>query len=187
MKLSVDQKTQLLEIARNSIRSYFEKKNFQNKENYSRVFYEKLATFVTLTIKDNLRGCIGELYPRRTLIESIKSNAIAAAFEDTRFEPLKESEFNDTKIEISILSKPNLFKYNKIDELIDYFQKFKYGVILDFGNGIVSTYLPQVWQEISDPNEFLGSLSEKAGMNYLDFMNDDVKIFTYTVENFKEK
>ncbi|MBN1197651.1 MAG: AmmeMemoRadiSam system protein A [Candidatus Aminicenantes bacterium] len=64
------------------------------------------GVFVTLHIGGNLRGCIGMPLPRQPVYEAVRENAIAAAFEDPRFPPLRDSELSRIHIEISVMTAP---------------------------------------------------------------------------------
>lgn len=144
----------------------------------------KQACFVTLTSKGNLRGCIGHILPVQPLWQDIIENAQAAAFSDPRFFPLSEEEFKQTNIEISLLSLPLRLDYKTTDELLDYLSKQKPGVILKKGH-YQATFLPQVWDELTEPKEFLTHLSLKAGLSPKEWAQD-IEIETYQVEKITQ-
>lgn len=124
---------------------------------------EKKSCFVTLTENGNLRGCIGNILPIRELWKDVAENAQAAAFGDPRFLPLTRGEFKNIELEISVLSCPVKFEYDSEEELTDYLRKNKPGVIIK-KNRRSATFLPQVWEEISEPEDFLSHLCLKAGL-----------------------
>jgi len=124
---------------------------------------KKAACFVTLTIGGNLRGCIGNLLPVQSLYKDVMENARAAAFSDYRFFPLAKQEYESVKVEISVLSELRKFKYQTKNELLEYLGKNKSGVVLR-KEKLAATFLPQVWEEIERPEEFLNQLCQKAGM-----------------------
>ena len=62
------------------------------------------ATFVTLTQRGQLRGCIGSLEAWRPLLADVQENACNAAFRDPRFEPLRADELPVTRVEVSLLT-----------------------------------------------------------------------------------
>ncbi len=142
------------------------------------------ATFVTLTQRGNLRGCIGSLEAHRPLAEDVRQNAIAAAFRDARFNPLNESELAITRVEVSLLSPQEpLPSKNEADALA----RLRPGV-----DGVVfvcdhrrSTFLPQVWEQLPYPQQFMAHLKRKAGLAE-NFWSPEVKLFRYTVEKWKE-
>jgi len=142
------------------------------------------ATFVTLTLHGQLRGCIGSLVAHRSLLDDLISNAQSAAFHDPRFSPLSQEEFSIIKIEVSLLSEPKLVSYTDKAELKSLIYKGKDGVILRVGN-YQATFLPQVWEELDDFESFFAHLGMKAGIG-----NDPLayhpEIYTYQVEKIKE-
>jgi len=180
----------LLKLARKSIEYYIkngrQKTLLAGNSPQNQELKEKLATFVTLTIDGELRGCIGKLLPAQALYADVVENAYLAAFEDTRFYPVTEDELIKIKIEISVLSRPVELRYKDIEELKKFLFVNKPGVILSWGL-YQATYLPQVWKDIDDVDEFLGSLCLKAGLNAGQWKSGDCGIKTYTVESFSEK
>lgn len=142
------------------------------------------ATFVTLTQHGQLRGCIGSLEAHRPLVEDVRQNALAAAFHDTRFEPLSASELSLTRIEVSLLSPQQPLPF---DSEIDALAKLRPGV-----DGVVfayhhqrSTFLPQVWAQLPHPQQFMAHLKRKAGLAD-NFWSPEVRLFRYTVDKWKE-
>ena len=125
------------------------------------------SSFVTLMQGDELRGCVGTLDAERPLAEDIAANACAAAFQDTRFKPLTLEEFARTDIEVSLLSTPKRLRFADHAELIARLRPGIDGVILEYGDekeGKHATYLPQVWEGLPDPERFIASLKQKAGI-----------------------
>ena len=102
----------LLKLARESIEEEFFDVKLEKLEGDK--FQEKSGVFVTLTLFDRLRGCIGFPYAILPLIDAVKEAAKNAAFSDPRFSPLTEHEFKDVKIEISILTKPEKCKEREV-------------------------------------------------------------------------
>ena len=126
---------------------------------------ESRATFVTLTQGGELRGCVGALEARRPLAEDVAANACAAAFEDSRFKPLTLEEFARTRIEVSLLSTPKTMSFESHAELIRRLRPGVDGVILEqIEEGGRATFLPQVWDDLADPEQFIARLKHKAGM-----------------------
>ena len=140
------------------------------------------ASFVTLTQKGKLRGCIGSLVARRPLIEDIIANAKNAAFRDPRFPKLSKEELSTTDIEVSILTKPELLEYSDIDDLKRKIRPNIDGVILKLDEK-QATFLPQVWEELPDFESFFAHLLNKAGLSMESFKNHP-QIQTYTVKKF---
>ena len=149
--------------------------------------HEDGASFVTLHKRSGaLRGCIGSLVARRPLIDDVQANAKAAAFQDPRFPPLREEELGDIVIEVSILSAPEPLAYDGPEELIEKLRPNVDGVVLERGWNR-ATFLPQVWEQLPEPEKFLAHLCYKAGLPPDAWRNQDVKISTYQVEKFSEE
>ncbi len=148
---------------------------------------DKGTVFVTLNTKSNhnLRGCIGSIIAHRSLYEDLVHNAKSAAFDDPRFPPLKQEEFNDISIEVSILSEPQLVTYDTIDDLKNKIRVGEDGVILKL-NGYQATFLPQVWRELSSFELFMSHLCQKAGM-HSDCLRYKPQIYTYKVQEYQEE
>jgi AmmeMemoRadiSam system protein A len=120
------------------------------------------ATFVTLTENERLRGCIGSLDPRRTLIEDAVANTAQAAFADPRFPPLKESELTGLRLDVSILSHPRPIPARSESELAAALEPDRDGLILSAGKRR-ALFLPSVWSQLPDAQAFVRHLMAKAG------------------------
>lgn len=142
------------------------------------------ATFVTLTRGGELRGCIGTLEAHRPLVEDLEHNARAAAFDDPRFPALSEAELARTRVEVSILSKPEPLSFKDEADALAQLRPGVDGVILEAG-WHRATFLPQVWEQLPRPAEFLAHLKRKAGLA-IDDWSEDVRLLRYTVEKYKE-
>lgn len=175
-----------LMIAREAILSVFQHTELDSAgvvQNYPELSHPA-ATFVTLTENNQLRGCIGSLIAHRPLIDDLISNARSAAFRDPRFEPLQPEEIDKIRVEVSILSQPQKLIYTSIDELRHIIRPHIDGVILRHGNH-QATFLPQVWDELGNFDDFFTHLGYKAGMDG-DPLIHYPEIYTYQVEKFKE-
>lgn len=181
--MNLIQKSQLLELARETIESHFSGQKFDLNP-ISKEFLEKRGVFVTLTKNGELRGCIGYILPIKSIYESVKENALHAAFNDSRFLPIKKEELKNIKIEISILSLPKLIAFSRPEELLKKLKPGIDGLILE-KNGRQSTFLPQVWEELPDKVEFLEHLSLKAGFGRNIWK--EARISTYQAEVFGEE
>ncbi len=123
------------------------------------------ATFVTLTENERLRGCIGSLDPRRTLIEDAVANTAQAAFADPRFPPLKESELTGLRLDVSILSHPRPIPAGSESELAAALEPDRDGLILSAGKRR-ALFLPSVWRHLPDARAFVRHLMAKAGFEF---------------------
>ena len=143
------------------------------------------ATFVTLFLRDALRGCIGTLEARRPLGVDVRVNATAAAFRDPRFPALQHSEFDGLAIEVSLLSAAERLHFADEEDLLARLQPGVDGVVLEY-TGRRATFLPQVWATLPRPRDFLAELKLKAGMP-ADFWTADINAFRYGVTKWKER
>jgi len=176
----------LLKIARKSILEEFENKRLIDREKLITEYpflSEERATFVTLKIDNQLRGCIGSILPRKPLIDDVVYNAKQAAFADPRFSPLTFEEYKKIHIEISILTIPQLLEYEDKIDLKNKITK-KDGVILILGDK-QATFLPSVWEELPVFELFFAHLCLKAGIseNCLDY---HPVIYTYQAQIIEE-
>ena len=135
------------------------------------------ATFVTLKKQGELRGCIGSLKPQRTLAEDVVHNAYASAFSDSRFYPVKTEELSDIQIEISVLSPMEAMAVASEEELLSAIKPNIDGLLIQ-NNYHSATFLPQVWEQLPDPVEFLLHLKQKAGLPSHEWP-DDMNCFRY--------
>jgi AmmeMemoRadiSam system protein A len=142
------------------------------------------ASFVTLTQYGELRGCIGSLEAHRSLLTDVKSNAVSAALHDTRFMPLTLAELDITNIEISLLTRALEMKFKDEADALSQLNPGVDGVIFEFGR-YRSTFLPQVWEQLPKPRQFIAHLKQKAGFPE-NFWDKDVKISRYSVSKFSE-
>lgn len=142
------------------------------------------ATFVTLTQEGHLRGCIGSLEAHRPLDFDVRANARAAAFGDPRFSPLRLAELQRTRIEVSLLSPAVPIDFTNEQDAVAKLRPAIDGIIFEW-NGRRGTFLPQVWEDLHDPQLFLNLLKQKAGMP-TDFWAPDVRLYRYEVQKWKE-
>lgn len=142
------------------------------------------ACFITLKQGEKLRGCIGTLRAHRALLDDVKANAIAAAFRDPRFKPLSEAEFATTKLEISLLSALEHMTFIDEQQALAQLRVGVDGVVFEYGHHS-STFLPQVWEDMNEPAEFMSHLKYKAGLPP-DFWDPQVRLSRYTVTEWRE-
>jgi AmmeMemoRadiSam system protein A len=146
---------------------------------------ERSATFVTLKLAGGLRGCVGSLHAVRTLRDDVQANAIAAAFRDPRFAPLEAAELARISLEVSLLSPEERITAASESEVLAQLRPGVDGVILEFEQHR-ATLLPQVWERLSDPREFLAALRLKARLPE-DFWSDGMLLSRYQVVTWKEE
>ena len=184
----------LLRIAREAI-----ERRLSGQSNLSRKDLEKSAgknaaalmqergAFVTLTINGELRGCIGSIFADAPLLHTVYDNALNAAFSDSRFMPLSKNEFGKIAIEVSVLSPIFPLDYSDAPDLLSKLKPHEHGVLLRFSNGAGSTFLPQVWEQLPQKEEFLSHLCAKAGMRPDSWRTLHPKVSVYSVQSAEER
>jgi uncharacterized protein len=143
------------------------------------------ACFITVRRDDKLRGCIGTLRAHRALADDVKANAVAAAFRDPRFAPLNADELTSISLEISLLSALEPMTFAAESDALAQLRAGTDGIVFEYGHH-TSTFLPQVWDDIREPAEFLAHLKYKAGLPP-DFWDPTVKLSRYTVSKWREE
>jgi AmmeMemoRadiSam system protein A len=142
------------------------------------------ASFVTLTRQGELRGCIGTLEAHRPLGLDVCENAVAAAFRDPRFMPLTRVEFDAIRVEVSVLSPSEVLVVASEEHALATLRPNVDGVVFEYRH-YRSTFLPQVWEQLPEPAEFMAHLKRKAGLP-MDFWAEEVRLSRYTVSKWKE-
>lgn len=175
----------LLELARKTLKQVIDKGPIPPEPDDPALSVHA-ATFVTLKIAGKLRGCIGNLEPVGPLWQGIRDNTINAALNDYRFSPLTKKELARVHIDISILSPPQSLEYADTEDLLAKLRPGVDGVILRDGHRS-ATFLPQVWQQLSSPELFLGHLCLKAGLPQEAWRQKNLSIHTYQVQCFEEE
>ena len=144
------------------------------------------ASFVTLTERGDLRGCIGALEPYQPLLEDVREHAAAAALNDYRFPPVRPFELAFIKLEISRLTFPQSLEYTTPADLLARLRPEVDGVILRDGSRR-ATFLPQVWEKLPEPESFLAHLCQKMGASPDLWIRRHLQVQVYQVEEFSEK
>jgi AmmeMemoRadiSam system protein B/AmmeMemoRadiSam system protein A len=170
----------LLNVARESIAYYLDKGQKKTFVTRDSELLTPAAVFVTLTQKGELRGCIGVLEARASLLETVADFAVAAAVEDNRFSPVTARELPGLRIEISVLSPmervPNA----------DSIQPKVHGVLVRRGRH-QGLFLPQVWEHFSSKEDFMDELCrQKAHLPARAWQDPDTELYTFTVFAFEE-
>lgn len=143
------------------------------------------ATFVTLTIDGELRGCIGTLEPHRSLGDDVRENAVSAAFRDPRFDPLRAAELPEIRVEVSLLSAAEPIVAADEAAALAALRPHTDGVVLEYKQ-YRGLFLPQVWEQLPEPTKFLAHLKRKAGLP-MNFWSPAVRLFRFTVSKWKEE
>ena len=182
--LSPADRATLLEVARASIQHGLQHRQALavHPDDYPQTLRPLRATFVTLEIGGQLRGCIGALAAYQPLVQDVAAHAYAAAFEDPRFPELRSDEFPKLEIFISVLSPPEPLRFDSEEDLLAQLRPGVDGLILRFRD-YRATFLPAVWESLPDPYLFLAQLKHKAGLP-LDFWSPELRVERCTTEYF---
>ena len=172
----------LLARARNAIAS--DLGGAQVKEPEHPALHQRGATFVTLTRQGALRGCIGSLQAYRPLDQDVRENARAAAFRDRRFTPLSAAELAATRVEVSLLTPAEPIRFATEEDAVRQLRPGIDGVILE-SERHRGTFLPQVWESVPDPWQFMSELKRKTGLAN-DFWSEDLRLYRYEVQKWSE-
>lgn len=176
-------KKELLQIASQALsESIVRHKDYSpSRKDYSNELFDKGASFVTLKLNGELRGCIGTVVPHVAIAHDIANNTFRAALEDSRFPPLTEAELPQVDFSISLLTGFERIRYLNEADLLNRIKPGIDGIIIRDGDR-QGLFLPSVWKELPDKNEFLKNLKIKAGMNP-GFWSNNIKVYRFrTVE-----
>lgn len=151
---------------------------------YSRLLKSLGASFVTLRMGSDLRGCMGSLRADAPLIQDVAQNAFSAAFRDPRFPPLLKMEYKQVHIHISILEPSQPMSFTDEEDLLRQIVPGEDGLILSV-DGKSGTFLPSVWETLPDKREFLKALKLKARLRE-DVWSPSVQVSRYHTYSAEE-
>ncbi|NAW65815.1 AmmeMemoRadiSam system protein A [Photobacterium halotolerans] len=185
--LNKGEMTQLLDIAREAIRSHFSEAlpRPPQLDLYNRKLLANGACFVTLEVDGELQGCLGTVTANEPLVLEVHNKARDSAYQDRRFMPLTEEQLSSLTIEISVLSDPKLLQVDSEEALIAYLEEHKVGVILTEHHS-QAVFLPQVWDKLASPAAFVKALKQKAGWP-INHWSPNVRVKTFTTTQIKGK
>ncbi len=186
-RLTKEEGQLLINIARENINSYIVGEDYSPDMELPEIFNEKLGVFVTLSYNGKLRGCIGYPEPYMQLIEGVLDVSIAAAFEDPRFNPISKEEFDLTKIEISVLTKPELVEINSYEDYFSLLEIGRDGLIIENSHhrGLLLPQVPLEWNW--DIKDYLENLCYKAGLHKDAWKEEKTKIYSFQAQIFEEE
>lgn len=163
--LATAQRKTLLGVARQSIEQGFRtgRPLLVTPSEFHRDLKVVRASFVTLQIRGQLRGCIGHLDAVQPVVVDVAENAFAAAFRDPRFSPLTKIEWPNVNLHLSLLTEARPIHFADEADLLGQLQPAKDGLVLQDGPNR-GTFLPSVWESLPDPVQFLAHLKQKAGL-----------------------
>jgi AmmeMemoRadiSam system protein A len=182
--LNDTEKGQLKDLAWCSIRHGLETGSLLPVEpdHFQPNLFQVRASFVSLHRHDHLRGCIGTLEAFRPLTKDVIANAYAAAFQDPRFEPLRERELDGLELKVSVLTPQVPMDVCSEQELLNQLQPGKDGIVLELGVRR-ATFLPAVWEQLPNPHDFLYELKRKAGLDPASW-DPKTQVYRYTTDEF---
>jgi AmmeMemoRadiSam system protein A len=186
-RLTAEEKSTLLKLARGALESGVrgQKLPSLDQDSLTPRLREPGASFVTLTINGELRGCIGALEPYQPLADDVCEHAIAAALQDFRFPNVEPEELTQIAVEVSRLTPPVPLEYTTPEDLLSKLRPGVDGVVLRDGRRR-ATFLPQVWEKVPDPADFLDNLCYKMGAQPGIWRKKHLEVLIYQVEEFHE-
>lgn len=186
IELSEDDRQILLTLARESIRVrlLFDRDLQIDETVFSHALQQPACSFVTLKIKQTLRGCIGSTEASRPLVVDVVHHAASAALDDPRFPPLSLQEEALVSIEISVLTEATPLLFSSEDELLAQLEPGIDGLTIESGTQR-ATFLPSVWTTLPDKQQFLDHLKSKAGLEP-ELSAEKLKAWHYQTVCFRE-
>nr|WP_295001058.1 TIGR00296 family protein [uncultured Methanobrevibacter sp.] len=176
----------LLNLSKDTIKHFLDTGKIMVKPtDYPIELDEQLGVFVTLNKKSNLRGCIGYAEPIKPAIDATMEVALAAAFNDPRFNEVSESEFDDLEFEVTVLTKPEIIEVAHYKQYFDEIEIGRDGLIIQKGyaRGLL---LPQVAVENAFTIEdFLEHTCMKAGISADSWMDESCDVYKFQGQIFK--
>lgn len=180
MDLNKEEKRTLVNLAKRAVTREFDGKNLPQLVVESETLCEKRGAFVTLKKRGALRGCIGYIKAEKPLWQTVQEMAVAAAFQDPRFPPLRAQELKDLSFEISVLSP--LRRVKDVTEI----EVGKHGlfVVRGYNSGLL---LPQVAVEYGwDKETFLNETCRKAGLPLQAWRDRETEIYIFSADYFDD-
>lgn len=156
---------QLLAIARDTIEHGLTQHSLRlpTASDYPAYWQTQRASFVTLKINAELRGCVGTTEAVEPLVVGVARNAYNAAFHDPRFTPLSTAEYPSLELSLSLLTIPEPIAFTNEAELLAGLVTGEDGLIIEHGRQR-ATFLPGVWDSLPQAEAFLHALKQKAGL-----------------------
>lgn len=183
-KLSLEEREALLDVAQSSIQFGLSKGRplAVDPDNFPHALRKPRASFVTLRINTELRGCIGSVKVRRPVVVDVAHNAFHAAFQDPRFPPLRAAEFPMLTIHVSVLSPMQRLAITSEEDLLEQVRPGTDGLELECGRyrGLL---LPSVWENLPEKKQFVRALKMKAGLPPT-FWSQQLNVHRFTTESF---
>ncbi|MGA8202946.1 MAG: AmmeMemoRadiSam system protein A [Woeseiaceae bacterium] len=145
---------------------------------------EPAATFTTLRLDGELRGCCGRLEAIEPLANDVAYSSFRAAFADPRFVAVVPQELEVINLEVSVLSALEPVTANDEADLLVQLVPGIDGLVIAEG-ARRATFLPKVWDSLSEPRMFLAALKAKSGLP-ADYWSDKLEFLRYTTVSYSE-
>lgn len=178
--------TELLRLARGSIEYgliHGEPLPIQHDE-LSELLTKPGATFTTLRLEGELRGCCGTLEATQPLAADVTRSAFQAAFRDPRFEPVAEGELDAISLELSVLSALESMPVINEADLLEQLTPGTDGLVIVL-DGRRATFLPKVWDKLPQPQQFVAALKNKCGLPH-DYWSERLAFHRYSTSSYSE-
>ena len=153
-------------------------------DEFPRALTEPGATFTTLRANGQLRGCRGALQATLPLAKDVTRSAFQAAFEDPRFDPVSEHELDAIRLEVSLLSSLEPITGTDEADLMDRLTPGTDGLVIS-SDDRRATFLPQFWETLPDPRQFLAALKAKCGLPN-DYGSERLEFQRYRTTSYAE-
>jgi AmmeMemoRadiSam system protein A len=173
----------LLDIVESTVRCYLDKLPLPQLvlSEFPQSLQQLGACFVTLHVNGQLQGCIGTTSESSPLVLEVQRKAWASACQDSRFAPLQKHQASGLEIEVSVLSTPIALEVTTEQELLDVLRHKHCGVILEDAYHH-ALFLPQVWEQLPTPSEFVTHLKLKGGWTQ-HYWSDNIQVKLFDVAN----
>jgi len=188
MELGIKEGAKLISLARKSIEAGIQR-HFDKELEEASQFHKKSGIFVSLYNGKNLRGCVGVVMPVMSLRKATVEAAQAAAFSDPRFYPITESELKHVRIEVSVLTEPEMIDKSgaKSADILKGIKVGRDGLLVKY-SGFSGLLLPQVAVEQGwGAQKFMEQTCIKAGISSKDWKEKDCQIYKFQAQIFSEQ
>ncbi len=183
---SAEEECLLLEVARDAIAHCLREGEplGADVDSFPPALRANRASFVSLHLGGDLRGCIGGFEASDPLVVDVAKHACDAAVRDPRFSVLTEAELAELEISISVLGPFEELHVVSEEELLQILRPRVDGVLIEEG-ALRATFLPSVWEQLPEPRDFLMQLKKKAGIPP-DHWSSRICVSRYEVDHIGE-
>ncbi|MBQ8465666.1 MAG: AmmeMemoRadiSam system protein B [Alphaproteobacteria bacterium] len=161
------------------------KKYSPSRRSYPEKIFDRGASYITLYQNGNLRGSAGSVLPSASIAQNIADNMYFAALEDKRFSSVKLKELQEINYTISLLTGFEEIIYHNEKEVIGKIQENKDGIVIRDGNR-QGVFLPEVWKQFPEKNDFFKQLKIKAGI-HPNYWRNNIKVYRFRTVEIKNE